>query len=585
MPVFFLYLLKLSLSLAAVYLLYMLLLRRLTFYRWNRMYLLAYPLACFLIPLIDIAPLAQQTNSPVNLMVNYIPALQQFIVPQNMGKPVAAAAGVDCWVITGYMIGAGILLFVLKLMFQLISFMRIKKKAALISSDGVKLYGINENVIPFSFAGSIYLNPSMYTGEELTEIIRHEYVHVRQKHTFDILLGELLCILNWYNPFAWLLRHAIRQNLEFIADNTVLSNGIDRRTYQYLLLKVTGVASFSMASQFNFSSLKKRIVMMNRIKSARVHMVKFLFVMPLVAVLLLAFRGKAPLKSNYSAEIVPDAVSSGHLANPEIKEGFYGPAASNDNSQDHSVSGKVTPENIYYANGMVLDAITFEPLAGVKVKEEVSGLTTVTDKNGYYSIAQPVSSKELHRRCFFSAPGYQAAMFAGLTLLNDIAEKGGSMVFVGLARNGSNIGFIKSRELPKKNGSSIIHPGAAELRQMYETVRAGITGEREAAAVDTARPEQSISPAALQQIFNQSQQPYYYIDRVHYMINEEGGSTSLAAGWPLMVEAAGVLYTGEALNKKYSRSQLGGQYRLRDATAAEKIAHGALVVLVATVKE
>ena len=137
-----------------------------------------------------------------------------------------------------------------------------------------------------------FYEPAPACQDELKEIIRHEFIHVKQKHTLDIIWGELLCILNWYNPIAWLIRKSIRQNLEFIADNKVLQSGIDKKEYQYLLLKVIGVSHFSIATQFNFSSLKKRIAMMNKIKSARVHLLKFLFMLPLIAVLLLAFRNK-----------------------------------------------------------------------------------------------------------------------------------------------------------------------------------------------------------------------------------------------------------------------------------------------------
>ena len=120
--------------------------------------------------------------------------------------------------------------------------------------------------------------------------MRHEFIHVKQKHSIDILWGEVLCIVNWFNPFAWLIRNAIRQNLEFIADNKVLEDGIDKKQYQYLLLKVTGNNHYSIANQFNFSSLKKRIAMMNKMRSAQMHLVKFLFILPIVAVMLLAFR-------------------------------------------------------------------------------------------------------------------------------------------------------------------------------------------------------------------------------------------------------------------------------------------------------
>src|SRR5262249_54337268 len=107
---------------------------------------------------------------------------------------------------------------------------------------------------------------------------------------FDIMFSEFLCILAWYNPFAWLIRHAVRQNLEFIADNLILNNGTDRKAYQYLLLKVTGHAPISIGNQFNLSSLKNRLVMMNKTKSERKQLLKFLFSLPLVVVLLMAFR-------------------------------------------------------------------------------------------------------------------------------------------------------------------------------------------------------------------------------------------------------------------------------------------------------
>jgi hypothetical protein len=130
----------------------------------------------------------------------------------------------------------------------------------------------------------------MHSETELQEIIRHEYVHVTQRHTIDIIWAEVLCLLNWYNPFAWALRHAIRQNLEFIADNRVVQSGIDKKEYQYLLLKVMGASQFRIVAPFNFSSLKKRIVMMNKLKTAKAHLVKFLFILPLLLVLLVAFR-------------------------------------------------------------------------------------------------------------------------------------------------------------------------------------------------------------------------------------------------------------------------------------------------------
>lgn len=166
----------------------------------------------------------------------------------------------------------------------------MKKKAKLISNHHTKIYQIDEDITPFSFGNAIFINKEIHNDDELQEIIRHEFVHVKQKHTVDIIWCELLCILNWYNPFAWLLRWSMKQNLEFIADNKVLQNGFDKKEYQYLLLKVMGNRQFAFTNHFNFSFLKRRIVMMNTIKSAKVQLIKFMFLLPVVAVLLLSFR-------------------------------------------------------------------------------------------------------------------------------------------------------------------------------------------------------------------------------------------------------------------------------------------------------
>jgi hypothetical protein len=586
MPVFFLYLLKLSIGICAVYLFYRLLLQRLTFYRYNRWYMLVYPLLCFVIPLIDVAPLISGEAGNNGLVMQYIPVVGHYLPPSGNGI-VAAAQGFSIWPMAWLAVLAGMVLLAGRLLLQWYSFRRMAQKAALISRGDINLYSVGGDMASFSFANAIYLNTTDYTETELAAIVKHEYVHVRQKHTIDIVLAELICIVNWYNPFVWLLRGAIRQNLEFIADSTVLQHGADKKAYQYLLLKVVGVPQFRIANAFNFSSLKKRIVMMNKIKSARVHLFKFLFVLPLVAILLLAFRDKAPLGNGYDAGSLQQHKISDCIL--PVKQASISPALESVENAGDDMAGKIPIENIYYANGMVLDGNTLTPVAGVKVKDEVSGRTAITGADGYYCLEIPVTGRQVDRRCFFSATGYQTAMYAGLTLLDNRNEKAGSMVFVGITSDGNN-GFVKGTGLPKKDGSIVTRPTAAELQQLYETTKADIIGQREAAAAEAATKASVVqnTPGAtqeqLQEIFSRTQQPYHYINGVHYLVNEQGGHTALAAGWPLMIEANGVLYTGERLNSTFSRQQLGNQYRVRDASDAEKAAHNILVVLVAVVK-
>ncbi len=287
MPALFIYLLKLSVSLAVVFLFYQLLLRRLTFYNSNRWYLLAYTILSFIIPFVDISLMLHKNEwSEINI-VQWVPVIYKPAIEEG-----GSTASINYWFIGSLFIMAGMLFMLVRLLIQFISFRRMMKKAEFISGDEMKIYQVNDSINPFSFGNSIFINRHLHTEEELKEIIRHEFIHVKQRHSCDIIWAEILCLINWYNPFAWLLRKSIRQNLEFIADNKVLENGISKKEYQYLLLKVTGNNQYSIATQFNFSSLKKRIAMMNKLKSTKRQLLRMLFLLPATIVLLLAFRNQ-----------------------------------------------------------------------------------------------------------------------------------------------------------------------------------------------------------------------------------------------------------------------------------------------------
>lgn len=329
MPFLLIYILKFSISLAVVFLFYQLVLRRLTFYNWNRIYLLGYSLISFFVPFIDISGTLHQNKLADNEMINWMPVFR------INDSDTVTETGLTLWSIISLLLVIGICIMSLRLILQLFSIKRMMNKGIIISDDGLRLYQVNEDIIPFSFGNAVFINKNLHSEEEMEEIIRHEIVHVKQKHSIDIICSELLCIINWFNPFAWLIRRAIRQNLEFIADNKVLDNGIDRKQYQYLLLKVIGNNHFSIAPKFNFSSLKKRIAMMNKLKSAKINLLRFLFVLPLFAVILLSFRkqlgdttdlrsSREKYKEAVRTDTVPEVTSpnaKGYIINVKDKNG------------------------------------------------------------------------------------------------------------------------------------------------------------------------------------------------------------------------------------------------------------------------
>src|ERR1700730_10259265 len=206
------YVLKLSMSLGVVYLFYYFLLRRLTFYNSNRWYFLLYSFCSFLIPLINIAPVLQKNQLEGTPIVQYIPvisnrvSLHNAVIQNTIPYDEARVAGQ--WLMV--LLVAGMIFMLARLLLQYLSYLKVKQAARLLIGEPVKIFQVDRQIVPFSIGNAIFLNQHLHKEEELKEIIRHEFIHVKQKHSIDILLSELLCVLNWFNPFAWMIRKAIR---------------------------------------------------------------------------------------------------------------------------------------------------------------------------------------------------------------------------------------------------------------------------------------------------------------------------------------------------------------------------------------
>ena len=147
---------------------------------------------------------------------------------------------------------------------------------------------------PFSFGPWIFIHPDGMDEQTLREVLIHEQAHVRGWHTLDILFSQVVCILFWWNPAAWLMRREVRMNLEFIADKAVADSlspipmGGALKAYQYRLLGFslqTNVAT--IANNFNVLPLKRRIIMMNLRRTRRTGMVKYILFVPVAAAMLL----------------------------------------------------------------------------------------------------------------------------------------------------------------------------------------------------------------------------------------------------------------------------------------------------------
>ena len=268
------YIIQVNILLAIVYVGYYVLLRKLTFYRLNRFYFLIGVFFTFIYPFFDLKSLFLRHIEPVGEWMTYLP---DYYV-QQVEKSVYTLENVMYSAIA--IVG---LCFAIRLGIQLLSLLRIH----LYSRKTIwKTYWYQDvlfPIVPFSFLNKIYLHKQQHQEPELYDIFEHEGIHVKGLHSMDILMFEILLIVCWYNPFVWLMRRAVRQNLEYLTDQQVLNKGVDRQTYQYSLLNVSKQgASLGVSSQFNFKFLKKRIMMMNKKQSSKLQLSKYAFLLPIV---------------------------------------------------------------------------------------------------------------------------------------------------------------------------------------------------------------------------------------------------------------------------------------------------------------
>lgn len=282
---FIFYLLKASIAVAILTVFYGVFLKKTTFYHTNRLYLAG--VICFglILPLIDITPLMSDDSTTAPGVIDSIPAVADIAF-----KPTGHSySGSTMLVFFIWSAGAAILLIRLLVQFALL--IRLRKTSTLVEQhNGMKVFDTGYRVSPFTFGSSVFVHRAMFSDKEIQTVNRHEAVHVRGRHTLDIILSELACILMWFNPFVWILRKYIRQNLEFIADNSIISEDSARKDYQYLLLKTSSGVSYVPVSTFSAQHLKKRIVMINTVKTSNKQLLKFAMVIPVLLLISLMFR-------------------------------------------------------------------------------------------------------------------------------------------------------------------------------------------------------------------------------------------------------------------------------------------------------
>ena len=286
MITFLTYQLKVAVIMAVFYIFYRLFLIKDSWHRLNRIVLLSTALLSFLLPVCIITI----TRTEVQPMP--VPQLMQAV---SSTPAVESAPWWHTALIAVYSAGAlFVLARVLTSALRVRNIIRSARKEVL--ADGTTVYVMPGNDPSFSWMGHIVISEADWKNNE-TAIIRHEKAHVALRHSIDVLITDIIAALQWFNPAIWMLRIDLRAVHEYEADDTVLRNGTDLRSYQYLLIsKAAAMNGYTIANNFNHSILKNRIFMMEKETSTRRSLLRALYLLPLVCISLAL---NAQTKVNY----------------------------------------------------------------------------------------------------------------------------------------------------------------------------------------------------------------------------------------------------------------------------------------------
>ena len=294
MGTFLVYILKSAACLAVFYLFYKLLMSRDTFHRFNRFALLGLLVLSSVLPLVEVSV---NRPAPVHETMLTLEQLLLLADVQTEGEAVAQPT-TALWVRVALLVYlAGMVFFAVRNLWSLgrlavlLRHGRLERLADWLPgrTENVRLVVHDHDIAPFSWMRYIVLSRKDLE-ENGREILIHELAHIRNRHSWDLLLADICIFVQWFNPAAWLLKQELQTLHEYEADDTVLREGVDAKKYQMLLIKkAVGTRLYSMANSFNHSSLKKRITMMLKEKSNPWARVKYLYVLPLAALAVSAF--------------------------------------------------------------------------------------------------------------------------------------------------------------------------------------------------------------------------------------------------------------------------------------------------------
>ncbi len=260
-----------SISLAILYLFYWFILRKETYFLTNRLFLLGAVLFSSVLPFINFSVQGFDTSNSsilgVFTRIGNSVNIPEVVKIANQNPEVNHS--LNWYNVVLYVYLSGVIVLSLKLIARIIKVLLLVKKQKVKKYQGIPLIFGNQEFAPFSFFNLIFINKSLVDIKQLDKIIAHEYAHIKQLHTIDVLIIEFFVIIQWFNPIIWLVKRSLKETHEYMTDKGVVMKGFDIAKYQSLLLyQIKSFRAVGLTNNFNKSLIKKRIIMMLKTKSS-----------------------------------------------------------------------------------------------------------------------------------------------------------------------------------------------------------------------------------------------------------------------------------------------------------------------------
>ena len=276
------YIIKSAMALALLYTCIIPLLEKETFHRLNRILILGCLIMSFAIPLVHFTG---GTNPTVD-MVRQAVQLPEVLINGNANEQsVWSWADIMTCI---YIIGV-VAIFLMTVVQTASLILRLRKCEHITDNRGNTIVLTDCATSPFCLFHYIVMSRDDYANNR-SFILTHEQEHIRLRHYIDLIILQIATIIQWFNPFVWLIGKNLKAIHEFEVDEAVLNKGINATQYQkFLVVKAVGNRLQPFANNLNKESLKRRIIMMNQKKSNRWMMLKALFIIPVATLAVSVF--------------------------------------------------------------------------------------------------------------------------------------------------------------------------------------------------------------------------------------------------------------------------------------------------------